>query len=79
MGVFGEASGGSHELVQDLKGELAVIVGQVRRILSTTAVRARADCLIRRVGSVGPGGAAACKRDAVRKQCGGRRDGSRKE
>ena len=43
------------------KGEMAVLVGQIRRILSTTAVMAQVDCLIRRVGSVGPGGAAACK------------------
>ena len=35
---------------------------QIVEVCQTTGVRAQADCLIRRVGSVGPGGAAACKR-----------------
>ena len=35
------------------KGEMGVLVGQVRRILSVTAVRAQAECLISRVRRAG--------------------------
>ena len=44
---------------ESAKGELGVIVGQVRRILSVTAVRAQAECLLSRLRSVGSGAGAA--------------------
>ena len=43
-------------------GELGVIVGQVRRMLSVAAVKVQAECLLRRLNSVGTGTAAARKR-----------------
>ena len=52
------------------KGELGVIVGQVRRILSVTAVRAQAECLLSRLRNVGRGTGAAYSRrqGAVREE-----------
>ena len=52
------------------KGELGVLVGQVRRMLSTTAVRAQAECLLSRLRHVGGGaGAADARRQgAVREE-----------
>ena len=44
------------------KGEMGVLVGQVRRILSVTAVRAQAECLISRVRRAGGGAGLARKR-----------------
>ena len=44
---------------ESAKGELGVVVGQVRRILSVTAVRAQAECLLSRLRSVGSGAGAA--------------------
>ena len=47
-------------------GELGVLVGQVRRILSVTAVRAQAECLLSRLRNVGRGvGAASRRREGV--------------
>ena len=43
-------------------GELGVLVGQVRRILSVTAVRAQAECLLSRLRNVGRGAGAASRR-----------------
>ena len=40
---------------ESVKGELGVLVGQVRRMLSITAVRAQAECLLRRLRHVGVG------------------------
>ena len=42
--------------------ELGVIVGQIRRSLSTTCVRAQAQCLLSRLNCVGHGYAQAAKR-----------------
>jgi hypothetical protein len=52
------------------KGELWVLVGQVRRMLSITAVRAQAECLLSRPRHVGGGAGAAYNRrqGAVRKE-----------
>ena len=47
---------------ESVKGELGVLVGQVRRILSVTAVRAQAECLLSRLRNVGSGAGAACRR-----------------
>ena len=44
------------------KGEMGVLVGQVRRILSVAAVRAQAECLISRVRWAGGGAGLARKR-----------------
>ena len=48
--------------MESAKGELGVIVGQVRRMLSVTAVRAQAECLLSRLRSVGNGATAAYER-----------------
>ena len=40
---------------ESVKGELGVLVGQVRRMLSITAVRAQAECLLSRLRHVGVG------------------------
>ena len=40
---------------QTESGELGVLVGQIRRILSVTAVRAQAECLLSRLRNVGSG------------------------
>ena len=45
-----------------MKGELGVLVGQVRRILSVTAVRAQAECLPSRLRNVRRGTGAAYSR-----------------
>ena len=47
---------------ETVKGEMGVIVGQVRRLLSVTAVRAQAECLLSRVRGVGGGTEAARRR-----------------
>ena len=44
------------------EGELAGIVGEVRRRLSLAAVKAQADCLLNRMSSIGKGAVAAEKR-----------------
>ena len=44
------------------KGDLGVIVGQVRRMLSVVAVRAQAECLLSRMMSVGEGVVEASRR-----------------
>ena len=43
-------------------GELGVLVGQIRRILSVTAVRAQAECLLSRLWNVGRGTGVAHRR-----------------
>ena len=67
FGAFGEASEGVHQFVQVVaksraaggpgsvgpKGEVAKLVGQVRRLLGVTAVRAQARLLLERVHLVG--------------------------
>ena len=47
---------------QTRSGELGVLVGQIRRILSVTAVRAQAEYLLSRIRNVGRGTGAAYKR-----------------
>ena len=42
--------------------ELGIIVGQIRRALSTTAVRAQAQCLLSRLNCLGNGFAQAARR-----------------
>ena len=42
--------------------ELGVIMGQIRRMLSTTCVRAQAQCLLMRMNYVGEGVGMAVKR-----------------
>ena len=44
------------------EAELGLIVGQIRRMLSTTNVRAQAQCLLARMNSVGGGVGLAAKR-----------------
>ena len=44
------------------EAEIGVIVGQVRRSLSTTCVRAQAQCLLTRLNCLGQGYANAFKR-----------------
>ena len=44
------------------EGELAVIVGEVRRRLSVAAVKSQADCLLNRMSSIGQGAVAAGRR-----------------
>ena len=43
-------------------GELGVLVGQIRRILSVTAVRGQAECLLSRLRNVGRGTGVAYRR-----------------
>ena len=43
-------------------GELGVLVGQIRRVLSVTAVRAQAECLLSRLRNVGRGVGAVSRR-----------------
>ena len=52
------------------KGELGVLVGQVMRILSVTAVRAQGECFLNRLRHVGRGTGAAYSRrqGAVREE-----------
>ena len=45
-----------------VKGEVGVLVGQIRRLLSVAAVRAQAECLLSRVKVAGGGTEAARKR-----------------
>ena len=47
---------------ESVKGELGVLVGQVRRMLSVASVRAQAECLLGRLRHVGRGAGAASKR-----------------
>ena len=42
--------------------EMGIIVGQIRRMLSTVSVRAQAQCLLTRMSSVGEGVGQAAKR-----------------
>ena len=42
--------------------EIGVLVGQIRRMLSTTNVRAQAQCLLTRMTSIGGGEGQAAKR-----------------
>ena len=51
-------------------GELGVLVGQIRRILSVTAVRGQAECLLSRLRNVGRGTGVAYRRreGAVREE-----------
>ena len=44
------------------KGELGVLVGQVRRLLSVAGVRAQAECLLSKLRQTGDGVAAANRR-----------------
>ena len=44
------------------EAELGVVVGQVRRMISTTSVRAQAQCLLARMSWVGEGVEQAAKR-----------------
>ena len=47
---------------EGLEEEIGVVVGQIRRSLSTTSVRAQAQCLLSRMNCVGPGYTQAAKR-----------------
>ena len=47
---------------QGTEAELGIVVGQVRRMLSTTSVRAQAQCLLARMSQVGEGVGQAAKR-----------------
>ena len=57
-------------------GELGQIIGQIRRRLSCTSVRAQALCLLSRIGQLGPGARAAADRrgDALRAETARRRE-----
>ena len=44
------------------EGEIAILTGQVRRVLSTVGVRSQARCLLDRLQGLGPGATAAVKR-----------------
>ena len=58
------------------EGELGQVMGQLRRKLSCTFVRAQALCLIARLGQLGPGARAAAERrnDALRAETARRRE-----
>ena len=58
---------------QESEHLLGLIVGQYRRLLSITAVRAQAMCLLARVGLITPAAREAAARRAVtmRRRCGG--------
>ena len=45
--------------------ELAIITGQIRRLLSMAVVRANATCLLSRINQVGEGAALASKRREI--------------
>ena len=47
---------------EGVEEEIGVVVGQIRRSLSTTSVRAQAQCLLSRMNCVGPGYTQAAKR-----------------
>ena len=47
---------------ESVKGELGVLVGQVRRLLSVAAVKSQAECLLSRMRVIGKGTAAAGRR-----------------
>ena len=47
---------------ESIKGELGVLVGQVRRLISIAAVKSQAECLISRMRGVGRGTAPANRR-----------------
>ena len=54
---------GNHRMAgRSDKGELAILTGQIRRILSVEAVRAQARCLLDRVEGIGAAANAAAKR-----------------
>ena len=46
--------------------EKALIVGQIRRILSATAVKAQVQCLLARLHQVGPGNKQLAKKESCR-------------
>ena len=58
------------------EGELGQVIGQIRRKLSCTFVRAQALCLLSRLGQLGPGARAAAERrgDALRAETARRRE-----
>ena len=58
------------------EGELGQIIGQIRRRLSCTSIRAQALCLLSRIGQLGPGARAAADRrgDALRAETTRRRE-----
>ena len=49
----------------ELESQLCVVVSQYRRLLSTTIVRAQAQCLISRIGVITPQARDAAKRREV--------------
>ena len=49
----------------EMEGQLSVITSQYRRLLSTTMVRAQAQCLISRVGVISPQAREAARRRDV--------------
>ena len=59
-----------------LKGELGVIVGQVRRMLSVASARSQAECLLSKLKSVGrvAGAAYGRRQGAVREEVSWARD-----
>ena len=58
------------------EGELGQVIGQLRRRLSCTSIRAQALCLLSRIGQIGPGARAAADRrgDALRAETFRRRE-----
>ena len=77
VGAFGKWSEDLHSIVETLarvnsmglasgrngtEAEKGIIVGQIRRMLSTTNKRAQAQCLLSRLSSVGEGVGQAAKR-----------------
>ena len=76
-GDWGDCSTDLHNMVQtcaesrvetgrpELEGQLSVIIGQYRRLLSTCIVRAQAQCLISRVGVIAPQAREAAQRREV--------------
>ena len=59
-------------------GEMAVIVGQIRRQLSVAAVSSQAECLLDRLHQVGPGVGQANRRRAWQKAEDARMDRDRR-
>ena len=65
INVIGESRLRKQGLARGMEGsgaELGTIIGQIRRTLSTSAVRAQSQCLLFRLGMLGEGNKRAAKR-----------------
>ena len=68
MGDSSVAARGRARGWEGVDGELGMVIGQIRRNLSCSFVRAQALCLLARLGQLGPGaGLAADRREQTRR------------